>query len=131
MRQSARVLAVADWFLTVVHAAVVLGFLFLWIPEATARLHRWLVLLTAASWLGLGMTHGIGYCFLTDWQWRVKRARGVTHLPNSFLQYAVDHVTGAHVPGAWVDATAALVFVFGCAVAVRSWVRARASLGES
>jgi hypothetical protein len=116
------VLALADWLLTVVHTAVVLGFVFLWIPRRTARIHRWLVLSTAVSWLGFGLFHGIGYCFLTDWQWRVKRARGIAHLPPSFLHYAADHVTGTHVPRAWVDGVAALVFVAGCVIAARPWL---------
>ena len=97
---------------------MILGFLFLWIPRRTARLHRWLVLCTAISWLGFGLFHGIGYCFLTDWQWQVKRARGITHLPPSFLHYAADQVTGTRVPRAWVDAVAAVVFVAGVAIAV-------------
>lgn len=114
-------LDVLDGLLTVLHTAVVLGFVLLWIPRSARRLHRWLVALTALSWLGFGLFHGIGYCFLTDWQWRVKRARGIVRLPSSFLQYAADHVAGRHVPGAWVDFAAASVFVLGCVVATRPW----------
>jgi hypothetical protein len=121
-RQSLAVLELADWLLTIVHSAVVLGFLLLWIPRRTARLHRWLVLLTAISWLGFGLLHGIGYCFLTDWQWRVKRTLGIAHLPPSFLHYAADRVTGTRVPRAWVDGVAAVVFAAGCIIAARPWL---------
>ena len=74
-------LAALDWFLTAAHLVVVVGFLLLWIPRSTATLHGWLVVGTALSWLGLGAWKGFGYCVLTDLQWRVKHARGITHLP--------------------------------------------------
>jgi hypothetical protein len=111
-------LALADWALTVTHVAVILGFILLWIPRSTVRVHRWLVALTAASWLGLGAFEGLGYCFLTDLQWRVKHARGARYLPHSFIKYMTDFLTGRDLPAAWLDAAAALVFVGGCIAAV-------------
>src|SRR5689334_3666364 len=96
-------LALLDWFLTALHLAVVLGFVLLWIPRRTARLHRHLVVLTAFSWLVLGYTRGFGYCVLTDLHWRVKHARGITHLPGSFIKYVGDFVTGADLPPKLVD----------------------------
>jgi hypothetical protein len=116
------VLAALDWFLTAVHVGVVLGFLLLWIPRSTARFHGWLVVGTALSWLGLGLWKGLGYCVVTDLQWRVKHARGITHLPNSFLKYAGDFLTGRNLQPASVDAVAAVTFVAGCAAA---WWRHR------
>lgn len=107
-------LLVVDWLLTAAHVAVVLAFVLLWIPRSTARLHGWLVLATAVSWLGLGLWKGIGYCFLTDWHWQVKRARGVVGLPNSFIKYGADFVTGQDLAPATVDTVAALTFVAGC-----------------
>lgn len=119
-------LAAADWLLTAAHVLVIFGFMFLWIPKATIRLHRWIVGLTAASWLVLGFWHGLGYCFLTDIHWRVKRARGVTHLPSSFIKYAGDFVTGTDLPRHTVDGVAALVFVLGVAAAVYRFATERA-----
>ena len=120
-------LAALDWLITALHVLVVLAFCFLWIPQSTARLHGWLVAIVAASWLGLGvvLSKGIGYCFLTDLGWRVKRARGETHLPGSFLKYLADHVTGSDVPARLVDGTAAALFVFGCGAAVFRLVQSK------
>lgn len=115
-------LAVLDWFLTFAHVAVILGFLLLWIPRRTVRLHRWLVALTALSWLGLGLFHGLGYCFLTDWHFQVKHARGVRRLPHSFIKYAGDWITGRDLPAGTVDAVAGAVFVAGVLVAVFRYV---------
>ena len=118
-------LRVADGILTVVHLAVIFGFVFLWIPKSTIRIHRWIVILTATSWLVLGYKYGFGYCFLTDLHWHVKRARGDTHLPGSFIKYAGDFITGKDLPARAVDAVAAGVFVFGVLAAVYRVVEQR------
>ena len=119
-------LATADWLLTALHVAVVLGFLLLWIPRRTVRLHRWVVGLTAASWLGLGATRGLGYCVLTDVHWRVKHARGERRLPASFLKYAGDALTSRDLPPRSVDAAAGVGFLLGVGAAAARWRRERA-----
>jgi hypothetical protein len=111
------VLRVADVVVTALHVAVIAAFVTLWIPRRTVRLHRWLVVGVAASWLGLGPFKGFGYCFLTDLGWWVKRELGERGLPGSFVKYAVDAVTGLDVPPSWTDAGAAGVFVAGILVA--------------
>jgi Protein of Unknown function (DUF2784) len=119
------VLAAIDWLLALTHVLVVLAFVLLWIPRSTARVHGWLVVLTAASWLGLGLWKGLGYCFLTDLEWRVKRARGIVGLPNSFLKYAADFVTGQNLPPRTVDAVAGATFIAGCGIALFRYRQSR------
>jgi hypothetical protein len=120
------VLAFLDCFLTALHVGVVLAFVFLWIPKATSRWHGRLVVLVAFSWLVIGLLMGrVGYCVLTDLHWRVKRARGITHLPGSFLKYMADYVTGTSVSPALIDEVAATVFVGVCAAALFRWWQAR------
>lgn len=119
------VLAALDWLLTALHVAVIVGFVVLWLPPATVRIHRWLVGLTAFSWLVIGYFFGFGYCFLTDWHWQIKRARGITDLPGSFLKYAGDYATGADLPASTVDTVAASVFVGGCAAALFRYLSGR------
>ena len=121
-------LALADWLLTAAHLAVVVAFVTLWIPRATARLHGFLTLGIALSWLGLGYFEGWGYCLLTDLQWHVKHARGITHLPGSFLVYVGDYVAGRPLSVAAVNLTAEVVFVVCSAAAlVRLYQRRRGS----
>lgn len=124
-------LVAADWLLTVVHVAVVLGFMFLWIPRSTIRLHRWIVGLTAASWLVLGYFYGPGYCFLTDLHWHVKRSLGVRYLPSSFIKYAGDYVTGTSLPPRIVDGVAGVVFLVGCVAAIWRYVEERRAAASS
>jgi hypothetical protein len=82
-----------------------------WMWARTRRLHRWTLLLTALSWLGLGAFYGWGYCFLTDWHWTVKRQLGERVLPHSFIQYILHNKLGFNFPDAWVDNATALVFL--------------------
>ncbi|WP_026966814.1 DUF2784 domain-containing protein [Algoriphagus terrigena] len=99
-----------DYFFTALHLLIV-GFNLLgWIWPATRRLHLWCVLLTAASWLGLGIWFGIGYCPLTDWQWQVKSKLGETDLPNSFIKYWVDKVAGIDSDPVLIDVITAIAF---------------------
>lgn len=87
-------LTLLDWLLTIVHFAIVGFNLFGWIWPATRKAHFVVVLITAASWFLLGIWFGMGYCPVTDWQWRVKEQLGETNLPGSFIQYYADKLFG-------------------------------------
>jgi hypothetical protein len=102
----------ADVALTVLHVAVVLAILFLWIPRRTRRWHLWLVLATALSWFALGLRYGIGYCFLSDWHWQVKRWRGQTDLPNSFIHHALADWLRLPLTETSTEVLTGLVFAF-------------------
>jgi Protein of Unknown function (DUF2784) len=119
----------ADVALTLVHVAVVLALLLLWLPARTRRYHLLLVGVTALSWFGLGLIHGLGYCFLTDWQWQVKRWRGQTDLPGSFIHYALTRWLGLPLSATASDALTGLTFAIVSALslvqAARDWRRRR------
>ena len=87
-------LRLLDLFFTGLHL-IIIGFnLFGWIWPRYRKLHFVLVVATAASWLLLGLWFGIGYCPITDWQWQVKEKLGEQDLPNSFIKYYADWLTG-------------------------------------
>ena len=89
-------LPLVDVLLTLVHL-VIIGFnLFGWISSATRRIHFFFVLLTAASWFILGIWFGWGYCPVTDCQLIVKEQLGEHNLPNSFINYYADKLTGSN-----------------------------------
>lgn len=83
-----------DGLLTIAHLALVLFNLFGWIPRVTRKAHLVTIVLTAASWLVLGIWFGTGYCPLTDWQWEVKEKLGERNLPPNFIEYFVEKWTG-------------------------------------
>lgn len=107
-----------DFFFTIFHLFIV-GFNLLgWIWRRTRKLHFILVLLTAGSWLILGIWYGLGYCLVTDWQWQVKAHLGETNLPNSFIKYYVDKVTGDDVSASFIDGATAIGFVIAAGLSV-------------
>lgn len=105
-------LKLLDIFYTILHL-VIIGFnLFGWIWPRTRKAHLIVITATAASWFILGIWYGWGYCPITDWQWEVKEKLGETNLPNSFIKYFADKITGKDFPPALVDKV-----TVGCLVA--------------
>lgn len=87
-------LELLDLLLTITHLVLILFNLFGWIVRQTRKLHLITIALTAASWFVLGIWYGMGYCPITDWQWRIKEKLGETNLPASFIKYFADKLTG-------------------------------------
>lgn len=96
-------LQLLDLIFTLAHVVIIAFNLLGWIWYKTRRLHLLCVLLTALSWFLLGIWYGFGYCFLTDWQWQIKRRLGETDLPASFIKYAADQVTGFNTDPILID----------------------------
>ena len=120
-----------DQALFLLHAALVLFNLTGWIWQRTRRLHLLVVGLTLASWVGLGVWFGWGYCPLTDWHWQVKANLGETALPASYIKYYVDALTGASwnpmLIDAWVVGLALTALVVSVVFNWRDGRRQRAS----
>lgn len=92
---------------------LVIGFNLLgWIWNSTQRLHLVIVLVTTISWLILGFWYGFGYCFLTDWHWKIKRKLGEDDLPSSFITYLLNEQLGWSIPVTVIEWITALAF--GC-----------------
>lgn len=107
-----------DFFFTIFHLFIV-GFNLLgWIWKGTRRLHFVLVLFTAGSWLILGVWYGLGYCPVTDWQWQIKEHLGETNLPNSFIKYYADKLTGSDVSADLIDGATAIGFAIAALLSV-------------
>lgn len=111
-------LQLLDIFLTLVHFAIVGFNLFGWIWPATRKAHFVVVLLTAASWFLLGIWFGMGYCPVTDWQWRVKEKLGETNLPGSFIKYYADKISGQDIPASIVDTVTLVSFILAAVLTV-------------
>ena len=100
-----------DILLTLAHFALI-GFNVLgWVWPKTRRAHLITVAATAFSWFVLGIWFGWGYCPITDWQWKVKQRLGETNLPNSFIKYYADKISGKDIDPKIVDTATLSVFV--------------------
>ena len=94
---------VLDILFLVSHTALI-GFNVLgWAWRRTRRFHLVTISATLASWFGLGLVYGWGYCPLTDWHWRIKLMLGETALPGSWIKYYLDRITGFHWSPTVVD----------------------------
>ena len=92
-----------DIFFTVFHSILVLFNLLGWIWKKTRRLNLYCLLLTAGSWLILGIFYGLGYCPLTDWHFGILRKLGHTDLPDSYLGFLITRITGLQIEQSTVD----------------------------
>jgi hypothetical protein len=78
--------------------------------KKTRRWNLATLLLTAFSWFGLGIWYGFGYCPCTDWHWMVRRKLGYVDMPNSYIAFLVEKLTGLHFKASVVDAWTAILF---------------------
>jgi hypothetical protein len=112
------VLQILDFLLSIVHL-VLIGFNLLgWIWPQTRKAHLITIVATAASWFILGIWYGMGYCPVTDWQWDVKEKLGETNLPNSFIKYFADKVTGKNLNPSLIDTITVCLFVTAALLSV-------------
>ena len=112
-----------DLFFLVFHTVQIVFNLTGWIWKRTRRFHLGLMALTLFSWFGLGWFYGFGYCPSTDWHWQIKEAMGETGLPNSFIKFYMDRLTGKDWDPDLLDAS---VVFFGLgALGISAWVNWR------
>jgi len=112
------VLKLLDIFLSFLHFTIILFNLFGWIWAKTRKAHLITVAATAFSWFILGAWYGWGYCPITDWEWKVKEQLGETGLPNSFIKYYADKISGNHIPAALIDMITLIAFLAAIIVTV-------------
>lgn len=92
------------------HTGFILFNLFGWIWEQTRRWNLATLLITAFSWFGLGIFYGFGYCPCTDWHWQVRRELGYADMPNSYIKFLIEYLTGLSIDATIVDAGTAVLF---------------------
>jgi hypothetical protein len=86
--------------------------LFGWIWKKTRICNLITLLLTGASWLFLGLIYGtLGYCPLTDWHFSILNKLGKTDLPDSYIKYLADRITGLNINASLVDHVTLYVFL--------------------
>lgn len=107
-----------DIVLTLAHFAIISFNLFGWIWAKTRKAHLIVVAATAFSWFVLGIWFGWGYCPITHWQWNVKEKLGETNLPNSFVKYYADKISGKNIAPSIVDTTTLIVFLVVIALTI-------------
>jgi len=92
------------------HTGFILFNLLGWIWQATRRWNLATLLLTAGSWFGLGVWYGFGYCPCTHWHWMVRRELGYGDMPNSYVKFLIQQLTGIELSATVVDFGTAIGF---------------------
>lgn len=103
-------LKLADVMLFWAHAIVAAFCAVGWLIPGAERLHLLLNVAIGLSWYGLGLHYGIGYCVLTDWQWRVRKRLGCTPEHGSFVQLLLERASGLHLNAEQVKWFAYMVY---------------------
>ena len=117
-----------DIFFIIFHTSLIIFNLFGWIWKKTQRFNLVTLGITGVSWLLLGLLVGsLGYCPLTDWHFSVLNKLGETDLPNSYIKYLADRLTGLDFDQSLVDSVTLYAFLIALAVSlfvnIRSLIR--------
>ena len=110
--------AFLNYFFIFSHAGIILFTLVGWLFQKTRRLHLGLICLILFSWAILGIWFGWGYCFWTDWHWKVQRELGIQNIPHSYVKFLVDSITGMTWDAGLVDRCTEISFYFVTAMSV-------------
>ena len=107
-----------DYFFLVFHFILILFNLFGWIWKSTRRLNLVTLSLTGGSWFLLGIFYGFGYCPFTDWHFKVLQKLGHYNLPNSYIKYITDRLTGLDFDAELVDTVTLVLFLLALAISI-------------
>lgn len=107
-----------DIFFFVFHTCLILFNLFGWIWKVTRKLNLITLSATAFSWIVLGFWYGIGYCPCTHWHWLVRRELGYYDMPNSYIKFLIDELTGLEFAAYTVDLWAGILFFSALVISV-------------
>ena len=103
---------ILDIFFIVFHTGIIIFSLTGWILKKTRRLNLIVLGIIGSSWLFLGLVVGmLGYCPLTDWHFNVLEKLGKTDLPNSYVKYLADRLTGKDFSAHLVDSVTLYIFL--------------------
>lgn len=102
---------ILDWFFIVFHTVLILFNMFGWLVKRTRKLNLMTLSLTAFSWFALGAFYGFGYCFLTDWHWKVLAKLSSYPVEHSYIQYLLRRVAGVRITADAADLLTLTVFI--------------------
>lgn len=122
-------LVILNIFFFVFHTVLIVFNVFGWAHPKTRKWNLATLLLTLASWVGMGMFYGMGYCICTDWHWQVREAMGIDETAGSYIVLLVRNISGWNPPIELANAVAKWVFLFALAMSAglnaRDWLRGR------
>lgn len=121
---------ILDIVLVAFHSSLIVFNVFGWIWRKTRKVNLFTLLLTGSSWLFLGLIYDtLGYCPLTDWHFTILEKLGKTSLPDSYIKYIIERLSGISLNPAIVDSFTLYVFLSALLISVffniRDYIRER------
>ena len=101
-----------DKLFLIVHTAIIVFNLLGWVWKPTRKYNLALLLLTAFSWIILGIWYGWGYCPLTEWHWNILEKIDVKDLPDSYITYLLERILHLKVDTSIVEKATVIGFIF-------------------
>ncbi|MBO35560.1 MAG: hypothetical protein CMO64_05150 [Verrucomicrobiales bacterium] len=111
-------LQLLDILFYIIHLGIIAICVLGWIPSRYRRMHLAFCGLVGASWFGLGMWRGWGYCVLTDWHWEIKAQLGQEGLPWSFIKHVWDSTLPQPIEPATADQLAFVTFALAIVISI-------------
>ncbi|MCH7944918.1 MAG: DUF2784 family protein [Armatimonadetes bacterium] len=122
-------LAALNILFFVFHTSLILFNVFGWAHPRTRKWNLLTLLITLASWVGMGMVYGMGYCFCTDWHWQVREAMGIEETSSSYIVLLVRNLSGWNPPIELANAVAQWAVLSALAMSLglnlRDWANGR------
>lgn len=94
-----------------------------WMFRNTRRLNLITLSLTAFSWFVLGIWYGWGYCFCTDWHWKVRAHMGYHDQTRSYIHFLLLKLTAIDFNEQLVENATLTIFLVSLFMSV--WLNAR------
>lgn len=101
---------IGDKFFFVFHIVLIVFNLLGWIPKKLRVWNFVTLSMTAFSWFVLGIFYGFGYCFLTEWHWRIREALGYTDESNSYIHFLLIQLFNISISERLVNILTAVFF---------------------
>ncbi|MBK9356251.1 MAG: DUF2784 family protein [Bacteroidales bacterium] len=109
--------------LNITHILLMLFIMTGWIFRRSRMIHLLVVLLTGFSWIVFINSKEIGYCILTDWQWQVLGRMGRTNLPETYIQYLYELLSGDSMLKATSRNITRSVWIFSLSVSMALFIK--------
>ncbi|MFH2096218.1 MAG: DUF2784 domain-containing protein [Bacteroidota bacterium] len=118
-----------DIFFILFHSLFTVFNMLGWIWKKTRKYHLITIGLTALSWFVLGIWYGWGYCFCTDWHWKIRDMLGKPIRSHSYIHFLIKEITGADLNEKFVDYSVLVIFLLcvglSILLAIRDFQRKR------
>ncbi len=115
--------AFLDKFFFIFHSVLIVFSLFGWFWKKTRLANLVVLSLTGFSWFFLGIWYGFGFCPSTDWHWQVRMKLGHDNMPQSYIKFLMDSLTGLDVNSTLVDMGTLVFFLLALFASIVTNVR--------